>query len=307
MGRSSSSLALRSLTKTLCRSPLTDFSTSSATSPISRLSSPRSPVSNSQAGYLLLDDTGFRHSTTFPASQVSTRHSAESILHGLHGVFKLVDVASTGEKVVQKISPIFSSQMISRLSSAPMSMAVSGQTVRGLRPLLNSSHPWHLGALGTAREFSSSGSQGGSSSEPPSPSSSGAEGSAPGEPSVLVSATESTQKAVNSLIEMLVGAWEASKEATTEMFPEVHNWMDPSGGGVAELVIPAGTAIGVSLAAWLVLPRVLRMFHSYVESGPTARLLGRMPQEKVPYKLSMFGALDVPARLLATAVTFSYL
>jgi small-conductance mechanosensitive channel len=55
------------------------------------------------------------------------------------------------------------------------------------------------------------------------------------------------------------------------------------------------------------LPRVLRTLHSYVESGPTAHLLRRTPEEKSEYKDSVFGALEMPARLLATVVTFSYL
>jgi len=114
------------------------------------------------------------------------------------------------------------------------------------------------------------------------------------------SLAESARNAVNSLIE-------SSREAVGKMFPSVDNWMDPSGGGVAELVVPVTSSICVSLVAWLLLPTVLRKFHSYVEAGPTARLLGRLPQEKQPYELSVFSALDMPARLLASAVTFSYL
>lgn len=100
---------------------------------------------------------------------------------------------------------------------------------------------------------------------------------------------------------------EGSREAAAKMFPSVDNWMDPSGGGVAELVVPVTSSICVSLVAWLLLPKLLRKIHSYVEAGPTAKLLGRLPQEKQPYELSVFKALDMPARLLASAVTFSYL
>lgn len=103
------------------------------------------------------------------------------------------------------------------------------------------------------------------------------------------------------------GAWEAAKDEAAHGFPRVHNLMDPSGGNIAELAIPTSIAIGASFVAWLVLPRVLRKFHQYVESGPTSRLLGRMPQEKQPYELSVFSALEDPARLLGSLMTFSYL
>lgn len=116
----------------------------------------------------------------------------------------------------------------------------------------------------------------------------------------VANVAESVRNSLNSLVM-------ASRDAAARMFPEVGNWMDPSSGGVAELLIPASSAIGVSLVAWLLLPKLLRKFHFYVESGPTARLLGRLPHEKQPYELSVFSALDMPARLLASAVTFSYL
>ena len=84
--------------------------------------------------------------------------------------------------------------------------------------------------------------------------------------------------------------------------------MEPySRASLMEFVLPGTMAVGVSLAAWLVLPTVLQRCHSYIESGPKARLLGREQGEKIPYHLSVFGALEDPARLLATAVTFSYL
>lgn len=111
---------------------------------------------------------------------------------------------------------------------------------------------------------------------------------------------ESARNAVNAMVE-------SSREAAAKMFPSVDNWMDPSGGGVTELLVPVTSSICVSLVAWLLLPTVLRKFHSYVEAGPTARLLGRLPQEKQPYELSVFSALDLPLRLLASTVTFSYL
>lgn len=74
-----------------------------------------------------------------------------------------------------------------------------------------------------------------------------------------------------------------------------------------DLMIPVSMAVGVSVGAWLVLPSLLRKCNDCVESGPKPRILGNHHTEKVPYHLSLFGALEDPARLLSTVVTFSYL
>lgn len=71
---------------------------------------------------------------------------------------------------------------------------------------------------------------------------------------------ESARNAVNTLVE-------SSREAAAKVFPSVDNWMDPSGGGVTELLVPVTSSICFFLVAWLLLPTVLRKFHSYVESG----------------------------------------
>jgi hypothetical protein len=156
----------------------------------------------------------------------------------------------------------------------------------GLRHIWLAGTPSHLRGFASSTKdvASSAASAVPAAAGPGLPPPSGSEGAATGGPADSISnVAESTRNAVNSLLE-------STKDAAGKMFPAVDNWMDPSGGG-----------------AWLVLPRVLRKFHSYVESGPTARLLGRLPQEKQPYELSVFSALDLPARFLASAVTFSYL
>lgn len=197
----------------------------------------------------------------------------------------------------------------SRFNPARLGVSVVARTERiqgrhsGLRHTWLAETPSHLRGFASSTKdvASSAASAVPSAAGPGLPPPSGAEGAASGGPADSISnVAESTRNAVNSLLE-------SSREAAAKMFPAVDNWMDPSGGGVAELVVPATTAIGVSLVAWLLLPKVLRKFHSYVEAGPTARLLGRLPQEKQPYELSVFSALDLPARFLASVVTFSYL
>lgn len=83
---------------------------------------------------------------------------------------------------------------------------------------------------------------------------------------------------------------------------------DVSGrGSVMDIVVPGTLAVGLSLAAWLVLPTLLRRCHEFVESGAKARVLGGEYGGSVPFQQSVFGALEDPARLFAGALTFSYL
>ena len=188
-----------------------------------------------------------------------------------------------------------------------MSIVACGERIQsrhsGLRHTWLAKSPSHLrGFASSTKDVDGSAasavpSSAGSGLPPPS----SAEGAASGgPPDSVTNVVESTRNAVNSLLE-------SSREAAAKMFPAVDNWMDPSGGGIAELVVPATSAIGVSLVAWLLLPKVLRTLHSYFEAGPRARIFGQLPQERQPYELSMFIALDLPARFLASAVTFSYL
>lgn len=80
-----------------------------------------------------------------------------------------------------------------------------------------------------------------------------------------------------------------------------------SRASLTDFVLPGSMAVGLSLASWLVLPSALRKLHRYVESGPKARVLGQEYGEAVPFQQSVFGALEDPARLYASALTFTYL
>lgn len=215
--------------------------------------------------------------------------SAQIPLHLQSNLTSQNSVSAGGVYASSRFYPSCSERILSRHS--------------GLRHIWLAGTPSHLrGFASSTKDVASSATSAVPAAAGPGlPPPSGSEGAATSGPADSISnVAESTRNAVNSLLE-------STKDAAGKMFPAVDNWMDPSGGGVAELVVPATTAICVSLVAWLVLPRVLRRFHSYVESGPTARLLGRLPQEKQPYELSVFSALDLPARFLASAVTFSYL
>lgn len=84
--------------------------------------------------------------------------------------------------------------------------------------------------------------------------------------------------------------------------------------GALVVVRPGSTVVVSSIMAWMVLPNLLRRLYSYMETAPTPTtkmLVGRTPLEKVlekvPYELSMCGALEDPARLLAAIVAFSHM
>lgn len=82
--------------------------------------------------------------------------------------------------------------------------------------------------------------------------------------------------------------------------------------GALVVVRPGSTAVVLSIVAWIVLPNMLRRMYSYMETAPTTKMLiGHTPLEKVlervPYELSMCGALEDPARLLAAIVAFSHM
>lgn len=84
-------------------------------------------------------------------------------------------------------------------------------------------------------------------------------------------------------------------------------------GAALVVVWPESKAAVLSIVAWIVLPNLLRRMYKYMETSPTTttKLLIRTPLEKVlervPYELSMFGALEDPARLLAAIVAFSHM
>jgi len=84
--------------------------------------------------------------------------------------------------------------------------------------------------------------------------------------------------------------------------------------GALVVVRPGNTAVVFSIVAWILLPNLLRRMYSYMETAPTPTtkmLMGHTPLEKVlervPYELSMCGALEDPARLLAAIVAFSHM
>lgn len=109
------------------------------------------------------------------------------------------------------------------------------------------------------------------------------------------------------------GSWNGWRQLTQKALVRlVPKWVGiPRGRIGAVVIVPGSIAVVISVVAWIVLPNLLRRLYSYMECAPTTILLNRTPLDKVlervPYELSMCGALEDPARLLATIITFSHL
>lgn len=109
------------------------------------------------------------------------------------------------------------------------------------------------------------------------------------------------------------GSWNGWRQLTQKALVRlVPKWVGiPRGRIGAVVIVPGSIAVMISVVAWIVLPNLLRRLYSYMECAPTAILLNRTPLDKVlervPYELSMCGAMEDPARLLATIITFSHL
>lgn len=115
------------------------------------------------------------------------------------------------------------------------------------------------------------------------------------------------------VVGLFKGSWNGWRQLTQRALVRlVPKWVGiPRGRIGAMVIVPGSIAIVISVVAWVVLPNLLRRLYSYMECAPTAILLNRTPLDKVlervPYELSMCGALEDPARLLATIITFSHL
>ncbi|KAJ7546919.1 hypothetical protein O6H91_08G061100 [Diphasiastrum complanatum] len=105
----------------------------------------------------------------------------------------------------------------------------------------------------------------------------------------------------------LNSALELVKQTGMRALDAMQGIMDPSSAGAIDTLVSASIAVTAYASAWLILPRLLRALHRYVEQGPTARLLGRTAQEQMPYETSVWSALEEPARLFVTLVAFSQL
>lgn len=96
-----------------------------------------------------------------------------------------------------------------------------------------------------------------------------------------------------------------TKEVYDEMVPYSQQLLD-SHPYLKEVIVPVGyTSVGTVLA-WVVMPRLLRMFHKYAMQTPASLLSKSLSREPVPYEKSFWGALEDPVRYLITFLDNNY-
>ncbi|CAH8273656.1 unnamed protein product [Arabidopsis lyrata] len=95
-----------------------------------------------------------------------------------------------------------------------------------------------------------------------------------------------------------------TKEASDEMIPHVQQFLD-SNPYLKEVIVPISLTMTGTLFAWLVMPRILRRFHTYALQSSAKLLPVGFSNEDVPYEKSFWGALEDPARYLVTFVAFA--
>lgn len=106
----------------------------------------------------------------------------------------------------------------------------------------------------------------------------------------------SSSSLLGSLKQMGVHAYDVSKQT---ILPSLEQWSTTPG------VLPVSVSVASCAAGWMILPRLLRRVHGYVEQGPTARLLGRSSDDQLPYHMSVWAAMEDPTRLFLTLIAFS--
>ncbi|MCO5553551.1 hypothetical protein L7F22_007074 [Adiantum nelumboides] len=160
-------------------------------------------------------------------------------------------------------------------------------------------------SYGVARSFIS-GSKGKAAPE--------ASSSPPPPPAADSSAQDNTQVLPKELLDAANNAAISIKETASSSIFWVHESLENVLNGIRERFdLPEYTSETVTqllyttfaaVLAWLVMPRVFRMFHRYFEDG-SYLLLRR--SEKIPYELSFWAALEDPAKIFISVVAFSQL
>ncbi|KAI5058554.1 hypothetical protein GOP47_0026724 [Adiantum capillus-veneris] len=188
-------------------------------------------------------------------------------------------------------------------------------SLNGARSLRRSYIPEFCGiscspcSYGVARSFFS-GSKGKvapeATSAPPPP--------APPPPAVDLPPQDNTQLLPKELLDAANNAATSLKETATLSVYWVHESLENVLNGLRERFdLPEYTSETVTqllyttfaaVLAWLVMPRVFRLFHRYFEDG-SYLILRR--SEKIPYELSFWAALEDPAKIFISVIAFSQL
>nr|AAB62833.1 similar to light repressible receptor protein kinase [Arabidopsis thaliana]AAF02791.1 similar to light repressible receptor protein kinase [Arabidopsis thaliana] len=88
------------------------------------------------------------------------------------------------------------------------------------------------------------------------------------------------------------------------MIPHVQQFLD-SNPYLKDVIVPVSLTVTGTLFAWIVMPRILRRFHTYAMQSSAKLLPVGFSNEDIPYEKSFWGALEDPARYLVTFIAFA--
>ncbi|XP_010419562.1 PREDICTED: mechanosensitive ion channel protein 1, mitochondrial-like [Camelina sativa] len=180
-----------------------------------------------------------------------------------------------------------------KASSSPASSIVSNLGLHHNAKPFNYSIPF-LGHSSYARAFSSKPDNFGSIVAP------AVTSNGNGDADWVVKAKDVLQTSVDAVTQTA----RKTKEASDDMIPHVHQFLD-SNPYLKEVIVPISLTMTATLFAWVVMPSVLRRFHTYAMQSSAALLPGGFSNEDVPYEKSFWGALEDPARYLVTFIAFA--
>ncbi|KAF2315278.1 hypothetical protein GH714_038677 [Hevea brasiliensis] len=114
---------------------------------------------------------------------------------------------------------------------------------------------------------------------------------------------EKVRDSWRSAVDAMTYTGQKTKEVYDEMIPYGQQLLD-SHPYLKDVIVPVGYIITGTILAWVVMPRLLRMFHKYAMQTPASLLSRSLSGAPVPYEKSFWGALEDPVRYLVTFMAF---
>lgn len=116
--------------------------------------------------------------------------------------------------------------------------------------------------------------------------------------------TDFLDKAYQSTADATSAISNKAKEISDSVTPHLQQWYE-SNPNLEKVIVPVGGTLVGSVLAWFVMPVLFRQIHKYTSRSPLLVLLGGPTKIEVPYKNSMWNALEDPAKYLITFMAFS--
>lgn len=117
---------------------------------------------------------------------------------------------------------------------------------------------------------------------------------------------ETLNHARQTAVDAAASVGNKAKELSDEIGPYLQQLYD-SHPYLENVIIPVGGTLSATMAAWFIMPRILRKLHKYAVKSPFASLSWSSNKEPISYEKSLWSALEDPARYLITFMAFSQL